>query len=356
MAAALVGAGAACMPSVPATADEIRDAQWHLDFLEIARVHQITRGDGIVVAVIDTGVDATHPDLRGRVLPGTDLTLVGKGGNGQKDEDGHGTGMAGLIAAQGRALGIAPAARILPVRDTSNHFGFDSHLSEGLEWAIDHGARVVCIAAAGDDSSDLRLAIERALRNDIVIVAGVGNYPASTTVRYPAAYRGVVAAGGIDRNGRHADVSVTGREVVLAAPAVDIMSTGRRGPEFNGYRIGTGTSDATAIIAGAAALVRARYPDLSAAEVVHRLTATADDKGISGHDHQYGYGVVNLVRALTADVPPLPTSKPPPTTSTPHAAPPSQPIDVPWLLVISALAFITTLALLAATYLRARRP
>src|SRR5690606_19313255 len=114
---------------------------------------------------------------------------------------------------------------------------------------------------------------------DIVVVAGVGNAPESSTVGYPAAYPGVVAAAGVDKNGDRAAVSVTGPQTVLAAPAVDIVSTGLRTNGRSGYSIGTGTSNATAIIAGAAALVRSRFPELSAAEVVHRLTATADDRG-----------------------------------------------------------------------------
>jgi subtilisin family serine protease len=138
-------------------------------------------------------------------------------------------------------------------------------------------------------------------------------------VTYPARYQGVLAVAGVDRHGKHADFSVTGTPVVLSAPAVDIVSTGLLS-ENGGYRASEGTSDATAIIAGAAALVRSRFPQLSATEVVHRLTATADDKGPPGRDDLYGYGVVNLVKALTADVPPLQTPTTPPaatpTTST----------------------------------------
>src|SRR5690606_39806474 len=107
-----------------------------------------------------------------------------------------------------------------------------------------------------------------------------------------AAYPGVIAAVGVGRDGNHAEISVTGPQAVLAAPAVDIVSTTTTFGGRNGYSIGTGTSNATAIIAGAAALVRSRFPELSAAEVVHRLTATADDRGAPGRDPEYGYGIV----------------------------------------------------------------
>ena len=179
----------------------------------------------------------------------------------------------------------------------------------GIEWAIGHGAKILCIASAEPASPSLKQAIDRAFAADIVVVAGVGNKPLHSTVQYPAGFPGVIAAAGVDKSGDHADVSVTGPEVVLAAPAVDIVSTGRRGGSDTGYRRGTGTSDATAIIAGAAALVRSKFSNLSAAEVVHRLTATADDKGPPGRDNEYGFGVINLVKALSADVPPL-TNRP----------------------------------------------
>lgn len=134
-----------------------------------------------------------------------------------------------------------------------------------------------------------------------MIVAAAGNTTASSTVEYPASDTDVIAVGGIDRNGDHAAISVSGPEIDVVAPAVDIYSTGING----GYRVGTGTSDATAIVAGAAALIRSRYPNLPAQEVAHRLTATAIDKGPPGRDDEYGYGVIDLVAALTADVPPL---------------------------------------------------
>jgi subtilisin family serine protease len=145
--------------------------------------------------------------------------------------------------------------------------------------------------------------IEDAIAHDIVVVAGVGNTPAGP-VEYPAAYPGVLAVAGVDENGQHGSFSVTAPDAVLSAPGANILTTGLN----HSYGVASGTSDSTAIVAGAAALVRSRFPKLSAVEVIHRLTATAIDKGPPGRDEQYGYGVVNLVGALTADVPPLPAS------------------------------------------------
>jgi type VII secretion-associated serine protease mycosin len=283
----------------------VRDSQWHLGFLNIPQAHAISKGEGVIVAVIDTGVDASHPDLAGSILPGVDLSGVTATAGGP-DIDGHGTAMAGLIVAHGSALGIAPAARVLPIRDGVSYVDA-RNVSPAIDWAVAHGAKVLSLSLGIPNTPELSAAVKRALDADVVVVAGVGNKPESAGVGYPAAYDGVIAAAGVDRNGQHAEISVVGFPVVLAAPAVNIISTG----PSNTYRQGTGTSDATAIIAGAAALVRSEYPRLSAKEVYHRLTATADDKGPPGRDIEYGYGVVNLVKALTADVPPLTPSATP---------------------------------------------
>jgi type VII secretion-associated serine protease mycosin len=345
----LVEAIAALAFGTPASADPVRDAEWHLAFLNVPEAHKYSQGDGVIVGVVDTGVDASHPDLTGNVLTGRDFT--GVPGDGLQDIDGHGTGMAGLIAAHGRVLGIAPKAKILPIRDGVSNLGGSSP-GPALEWAIDNGARVLSLAFGQKDSPQTKRAIERAVANDIVVVAAVGNEPRVTGMDYPAAYPGVVGAAGVDRNGNHAAISVVSPFAVLAAPAVDILSTDIRTAGHTGYANGVGTSAATAIIAGAAALVRAKYPNLSAAEVIHRLTATADDKGPPGRDNEYGYGVINLVKALTADVPPLPPTTTPTTTPTsadatsPHnndGTPTKTILIVGALIIIAAVcaAFIT---------------
>ena len=306
-------AGAVVQP-LPVLADNVRAKQWHLGFLDVATAHRYSEGAGVTVAVVDTGVDGTHPDLAGNVGTGTEV-FIGGTGNGWTDIDGHGTAMAGLIAAHGHgpgnadgAFGIAPKATILAVR-TGHVYHEVNAVPAGIEWAIDHGAKVISISAGGDPSHDEQQAVQDAIAHDIVVVASVGNAPEATQIHFPAAYPGVVAVAGVDKAGNRAPFSLTGPEVVLAAPAADIESIAPGGR----YRTGSGTSDATAIVAGAAALVRSRFPKLSAAEVIHRLTATAIDKGPKGRDPEYGYGVVNLVGALTADVPSL--------SATPSAAP-----------------------------------
>lgn len=329
--------------SSAASSDPIRDAQWHLATLDVATAHTITKGRGVTVAVVDTGVDGTHPDLAGSVITGVDVTSDAQG-NGLTDIDGHGTATAGLIAAHGRALGIAPEARLLSVRVSIGIAPFAANLSTGITWAVNHGAQVICVAMGQPDNSQLRQAVAAAQQANVVIVAAAGNRPTVTTVTDPAAYPGVIAVGGTDRNGDRADISATGPQLVVSAPAVDIASTDRLGGGGTGYSASTGTSEATAIVAGAAALVRSKYPDLPATEVIHRLTATADDKGPPGRDNDYGYGIVNLVKALTADVPPLqPSTAVAPTGTTVVAQPPSE-SGTPWGFVLGGVALLLLLA------------
>ncbi|MEU5938376.1 type VII secretion-associated serine protease mycosin [Micromonospora sp. NPDC047548] len=319
-------------PAAPVHADVSRDAQWHLNYLRVAEAHRVSRGDGVIVAVPDSGVNP-HPDLRRNLLLGTDV-IPGGSGDGRQDRDGHGTGMAGLIAAHGRgsnsgALGIAPRAQILPIFESPPHEeGNTDDLAAGIEYATAKHADVISISAVAGASVRLQRAIRTALDANIIVVAAAGNRPRELTVGYPASEPGVIAVGGVDRDSEHADSSVTGPEIDVVAPAVDIYSTSIDGK----YRKGTGTSDATAIVAGAAALIRSKYPYLPAQEVAHRLTATAVDKGPPGRDDEYGYGVIDLVAALTGDVPPLgfestAASAPADTSSTTAAAPASDSRD-----------------------------
>src|SRR5262249_40373784 len=153
------------------------DEQWYLDFLDIPQAQAISQGEGVVVAVIDTGVDAQHPDLRGSVLAGTDLLNPPASTDGKVDTDGHGTGMAGLIAAHGQVLGVAPKARILPVRAFGSlvHFTIAAPVADGIDWAVDHGASVINLSW-GTTSPDpnMTAAVRRALASNVVVVAAVG--------------------------------------------------------------------------------------------------------------------------------------------------------------------------------------
>ncbi|MFC4043974.1 S8 family serine peptidase [Dactylosporangium siamense] len=297
------------MLPVAASADVIRERQWHLASLGVSRAQELSMGDGVLVAVTDTGVDDRHGELAGAVVEGKEFG-EGASGDGKDDTDGHGTAMAGLIAGRGLpngagVLGVAPRATILPAQTIHSEFGGSpTNLAAGITWAVSKGAKVICVAAVTTEYPEVRDAVAAAIRADVIVVAGVGNAPKNKQVGFPAKLPGVLAVAGTDKNGDHAAVSATGPEVVLAAPAVDIVSTGA----FGKYVSGEGTSNSTAIVAGVVALVRAKFPDLSAVEVIRRLTATATDRGKPGRDDEYGYGIVNPVAALTAELPgPAPT-------------------------------------------------
>ncbi|MEU4618808.1 S8 family serine peptidase [Actinoplanes sp. NPDC023801] len=291
-------------PCAPAHADQVRDMQWFSGYLKVGNAHRMTKGGGVTVALVDSGV-TPHIDLAKNLNPGKD-TVPGGDGSGQVDDRlGHGTKMAGLIAGHGHSgnsgvLGIAPAARLMPIKSVGT--GDDgTGVTSGIEWAATNGAKVINVSVAAPRGRALNEAISTANRMDAVVVAAVGNESDALQIAYPAAIPEVLAVGATDRDGRHAEFSITGPEVDICAPGVNIVMTFQR----NKYEKGDGTSQATAIVSGAAALVRAKFPNLSAPEVIHRLTATARDNGPPGRDDQCGYGVLDIVKALTADVPPL---------------------------------------------------
>ncbi|MFI5908692.1 S8 family serine peptidase [Dactylosporangium sp. NPDC051541] len=295
------------MSARPAQADNIRDQQWHLAALRIPEAQQLSQGAGVVVALPDTGVDTEHAELTDAVLPGKGFG-EGNKTDGRVDFIGHGTAMAGLIAGRGLpggggVLGIAPKAMILPLQTLRNEDGNGTaaFLAGGIDWAVEHGAKVICIAGGTGEDAQVRESVERALLADVVVVAAVGNTTSDKTIAFPASLPGVVAVGGTGHNGEHAVISVTGPGVLVVAPAVDIVSTRPSGK----YVAATGTSDATAIVSGVVALVRAKFPGLSGPEVVRRIAATAVDKGKPGRDEEFGFGIVDPVAALTADVTPV---------------------------------------------------
>ncbi|WP_432985811.1 S8 family serine peptidase [Dactylosporangium sp. CA-233914] len=300
----------------PALADAVRDQQWYLGFLHVAEAQRLSQGEGVLVAVADSGVDATVPELAGAVVPGKDFG--GNTGDGRKDPSGHGTAMAALIAGRGRGgnngvLGMAPKAAILPIQLSRDiDFGGDPRdVAAAIDYAAGKGAKVICLSLGTSDTDVVRTAIANAIAADVVVVAAAGNKPERGSVDFPANVSGVVAVGAVDRNGERAAVSVAGPELIVVAPGVDIVSLDIGGRT----RTATGTSDSNALVVGAIALIRARYPQLKGPDVVRRLTETAQDKGEPGRDPVYGYGVIDLVKALTAEVAPATSSPAPPQPS-----------------------------------------
>ncbi|SHH05794.1 type VII secretion-associated serine protease mycosin [Streptoalloteichus hindustanus] len=277
---------------------------WAQQRLAPHRVWPLTRGAGQVVAVVDSGVDGQVPQLAGRVLPGKDIVS----GQGRADTDcfGHGTFVAGVIAA-GQAegtgvVGVAPAAVILPLRQTNGTDGSAASMAAAIRAAVDAGARVVNLSVtSAHPTAELEAAVGYASQRDVLLVAAAGNDAENGNPRsYPAAYPDVLAVSAIAEDGSRGRFSGVGDFVDLAAPGVDVIGLSAAG---TGHVSAQGTSFATPFVAGTAALVRAYHPKLTARQVKHRLEATADRPGRDVPDPQVGYGVVNPLTAVTAVLP-----------------------------------------------------
>jgi thermitase len=278
--------------------DEVYAQQWNLATIQVADAWTITTGEALLVAVLDTGVDAEHPDLLGKVLPGLNVfaTNVSAG-----DDNGHGTAVAGLIAATSdNSIGIAGicwGCQILPVKVlNARGAGSDAGVAMGMRWAVDQGARVINMSlGGGDDSRTLREAVQYALDRGVLVVAASGNERREgNQINYPAAYPEVLAVGATSFDDQLADFSNTGDYLDLAAPGVGLWTTLPNGR----YGAPDGTSFASPHVAGAAGLVLSLRPDLGWYDVSCILRASADDRGLPGRDPEYGWGRLNVLRAV----------------------------------------------------------
>ncbi len=314
---------------------------WAQQALDMAGAWTVTQGRGVTVAVVDSGVDFS-PQLAGRVSA-IDLT-----GQGPRDCVGHGTAVASLIAAtdaRPRGIpfyGVAPAARILSVKVNTGETGFSRLLAQGIRDAAVAGAKVINVSVQTAVSSPaLRSAVAFALRRDAVVVAAAGNdNPGSGAgPYYPASYPGVISVAAVDQSGTLTSYTDRKTAVSVTAPGTNIASAWP-----GGYNPASqGTSFAAAFVSGVAALVRAAYPRLTAAQAVRRIEATAD--GPAGA--HTGAGMVNPVEAVTAVLPAAAAS--PAAAARPVAIPrPARPNPVTRTLALSITGSTIAAALLVA--------
>lgn len=279
--------------------------QWALPKIGMnSQTRGLASGAGTTVAVIDTGV-AAHPDLP-RVLAGIDLSGQ-DGSDGHYDDFGHGTHVAGIIAASIAddygIDGIAPDATVLPVKVLDRDgWGTDAGVAAGISWAADHGADIINMSLGGEEGSDeLVSAIRYARGKGVTIVAAAGNdgtdYP-----MYPAAYPGVISVSATDSSDGIAWFSNFGTTIDVAAPGVDVLST-LPGPTWKSW---SGTSMATPHVAALAALVAGQHPDWSPDQIENQIEASATDLGDAGKDERYGHGRINATAAVTSpELPPV---------------------------------------------------
>ena len=334
MALAVAGGAstAALTLAAPAYADSWRDKEYWLAESGITKAWDVSKGAGVKVAVIDSGVDGKHPDLAGVLAGGTDISDAGSP-NGQASigaKPEHGTLVATMLAGRGHPapeatakpsasaagsagpdgiVGVAPEAQLLSVSTwlgSANPGGKSDQdqIPEAVRWAVDNGARVINISL-GSTSPEWPQSWDAAFlyaeQKDVVIVAAAGNrVGGNVQVGAPATIPGVLTVAGLDRTGAASiDSSSQGISIGVAAPAEDLVG----GMPGGGYAEWAGTSGATPIVSGVAALIRSKWPEMSASQVINRIVSTAKDAGAPGKDPLYGFGVLNAEAALKADVP-----------------------------------------------------
>jgi type VII secretion-associated serine protease mycosin len=311
MTLALLMVAAVATPGLAAVPGPRREQWWFTAWAIQNKVWPITQGQGVTVAVVDSGVEARLPDLTGVVLPGRDFESGGGDGRTDVDDDnppGHGTAMSALIASQGRGtgfVGVAPKAKILPIVAKA-----DDALAQGIRYAADHGAKVINISQAqpAPCPDAMQASIGYAIQRDVVVVAGAGNAGDEGNPSYnPANCAGVLAVGGLDLRLRPFAKTERQPYVAVSAPATGVGGVLKDG-QF--HTSDGGTSSASALTAGAVALVRSKYPDLSARDVVKRIMASLRDAGPSGRDDLTGYGAVRPYQALTIGRVPANTPNP----------------------------------------------
>ena len=257
---------------------------------------RVTGNDAMVMAIIDSGVQLSHPDLAGRLVPGYDF--VNRDPT-PEDDFGHGTMVAGIAAATtNNGIGVAGAVwagKILPVKVLDNQGAAnDDNIAAGIRYAVDRGADVINLSLGGPGASTiLQNAVDYATTNDVVVVGAAGN-DGDTEPHYPAACEGVVAVGAIDNFGNLASFSSRGSWISIVAPGVSITTTSR----VSSYGQGSGTSFSSPLVAAVAFLLRAADPNATQQSIVARLLDSADDLGAPGRDNLTGVGRVNARAAL----------------------------------------------------------
>lgn len=280
-----------------------RVAQYSLTKLRVPEAHRLATGANVLVALIDNGVDTTHPEIAHAIAGSFDAIGAGE------PPSLHGTAMAGAIVAQARLVGIAPTARILAIRafaaSPSGHHSTTLAILRGIDWAVARGARVINMSFAGPYDPEISNSLAAASRKGIVLVAAAGNAGPNAAPLYPAADPNVIAVTAVDDRDELFVRSVRGKHIALAAPGVDVV-----GPAPGGlYQVSTGTSVAAAHVSGIAALLIELRPRLTPRAVRNLLLSTARDLGAAGRDSQFGAGLADAYRAAAAVNAPAQASK-----------------------------------------------
>jgi len=281
--------------------------QYALDKIRVKGVQDLSQGAGVKIAVIDSGIDTKHPDLKGSVLRDFDATR-GEG----KPDDTHGTAIASIMRGRGTLHGIAPEARLLAARAFFRMPGFDGELSStiivmrALDWSVANGANVVNMSFAGPHDEGLAKSVEGAAKKGVIMIAAAGNDGPKAKPAFPAAYPDVIAVTATDVDDRLYEKANRGSYLTVAAPGVDVYVASPN----KGHRFTTGTSMAAAHVTGLVALMLELNPDLQPVAVRTALIKSALDLGARGIDVQFGAGRIDA-EALLDEIP-VPTGPPVP--------------------------------------------
>ncbi|TDK26764.1 peptidase S8 [Arthrobacter crusticola] len=330
--AAVVAAALLLCTAAPARADAVRDKQYWLQDYGVTEAWKSTQGEGVKVAVIDSGVDGSHPDLSGAVAGGIDASGAGRadGQQGIGEVPEHGTLVSTLLAGRGHGprptegaapsplaaygegpdgiVGVAPKADLLAVSvwiegpnsgPNPAGIGTDEQIPNAVRWAVDNGAKVINMSLGSTSTTwpeSWDEAFLYAEKRDVVIVAAAGNRAGGLTqVGAPATIPGVLSVAGLDRSGvASRESSSEGISIAVAAPSENLVG----GLPGAFYAEWSGTSGAAPLVSGVAALIRSKYPELSAAQVVNRIVGTARDAGAPGFDTIYGHGILDVAAAV----------------------------------------------------------
>ncbi|WP_327587673.1 S8 family serine peptidase [Nonomuraea sp. NBC_00507] len=345
----------------PSASDDMGEAaragQWQLDTLRLPEAWRATKGAGVLVAVLDTGVNGRHPDLEGSVIQGPDLTGADRSAGlwGR-----HGTAMASLIAGRGHGhrhgvVGVAPAATVLSIRVTLENgdplrrrqaSGGRQPLAKGIRYAADHGADVISMSLGGgsgawEGSADEEEAVRYAIGKGAVLVASSGNDGETANRKnFPAAYPGVIAVGAVDRRLKVAGFSNRQDYLSVVAPGTQIVTA----DGGDSYVVGDGTSSAAAMVAGIAALIKSAYPHMSPYHVRTAIELGVLKRPTAGYNRSYGHGVANALLALRAAEQLSAPARPPAPSITAAPTPSSRAAVVAGMLALVAAMAVWVLA------------
>jgi subtilisin family serine protease len=281
-------------------------AQYELARLRLPQAHAIAKGDNVLVAVIDSGIDISHPELAGSIVGVFDTAK--EPASAHK----HGTAVAGLVAAHGKLMGAAPAAKILAVHafdpNSAGAEGTTFNILKGIDWAAAHGARVINMSFAGPADPAIHRSLEGARKKGIVLVAAAGNAGAKSPPLYPAADPNVIAVSATDTEDKLFEQSNRGPYIAVAAPGAQILVAA---PDSS-YEVSSGTSYSAAEVSGIVALLLQHRPDLTPDKVRNILQATARDLGPKGPDAMFGAGLADAYGAVSAETAPVASANPRP--------------------------------------------